>query len=1025
VANAVGERPSGRYGHTISTIGSRVYIFGGQLDDYFFDDLICYDLTTLRSASAAWQSTIPAGGASPPPRTNHSMVTFQDRLYLFGGTDGKLWYSDTWCYDPVQNAWTLLDCSGFIPAPCEGHAATIVGDVMYVFGGRSSQGKDLGILSALKISTRKWFTFQNLGPGPTPRSGHSLTAFGNHKILVMGGESPDLAPVDDYNEQAKSSTVFVLDTSRINYPPDTETRIPGASKLHQPSAAAAPSPDPTALQSSALPRESPDHLDRVTSPSSQTYPVTQSSVDDRATSETRSYSDEVEEESKSNTTFDSVEERLVKSQNSFHADAIKMADVPGSWQPSEDSSEQPPLVVKKTRSSTEVLAPTDEISAVTTSEQPVDQSTPGDSDLMIVDEEERVSSISEAMERLKASNSWYESELAAAREQGYVPRSAPPVDVLKLRRVSQILTHDNEESLSEREILLAALSELKEELHTVQLHIQEQAEAASARISQAEQERDDALKEVEELKAKLEGSDDEQLAALQKELEETKQTNRLLLGDVESLSAIDSLKSDNLNLEKQLRSQTDRLVIAEHEVSQLRSKLEMAESNSRDLSSAAADKVTALEAAGAAMVASDARVSELNRQLDQHRDTRTSLENEVQSLKTELADSRQKLEVSERDLGEHRQLLQTTNEQVEHSSRALNDGVQRVVSLWAASKAFGAAANDVSNGELEEDTKYSELERKLELTTQLHETHKEAADKATTQLTQALEQLSLLKRELANSETSKQALEREVASTKEDIETIRGDLERHQSIVEEREKTLGEMTAKHGVLESKISEQNKSSTDLEEAIKQREEQACAKQAELDAKVKELEAAYAESLGSVRNTDKALSRTRDELNKQKDLNGKLQAELDDLRLHTQTDDDDRDGERISSASPYNNKHVDLQLRDLRAQVIILQEERDELRASTLELKKKAINNAHDIEDAQREVRRLTEENANLLARTKDAEDLLAAALEGRNGHDPVIDPESGESLEAYSKGLDEVRTNRERLSGLLHSNPLEG
>ena len=37
--------------------------------------------------------------------------------------------------------------------PREGHAATLVDDVVYVFGGRSVDGKDLEDLAAFKISS--------------------------------------------------------------------------------------------------------------------------------------------------------------------------------------------------------------------------------------------------------------------------------------------------------------------------------------------------------------------------------------------------------------------------------------------------------------------------------------------------------------------------------------------------------------------------------------------------------------------------------------------------------------------------------------------------------------------------------------------------------------------------------------------------------------------------------------------------------------------------------------------------------
>lgn len=135
-------------------------------------------------------------------------------LLRFGGTDGHQWFNDVWVYDPKANKWTQQDCIGYIPAPREGHSAALVNDVMYVFGGRTEHGDDLGDLAAFRISLRRWYTFQNMGPSPSPRSGHSMTAFGK-QIVVLAGE-PSAAPRDT----AELSMAYILDTAKIRYPND-------------------------------------------------------------------------------------------------------------------------------------------------------------------------------------------------------------------------------------------------------------------------------------------------------------------------------------------------------------------------------------------------------------------------------------------------------------------------------------------------------------------------------------------------------------------------------------------------------------------------------------------------------------------------------------------------------------------------------------------------------------------------------------------------------------------------------------
>ncbi len=75
-------------------------------------------------------------------------------LCRFGGTDGQYHYNDTWSFDVSTRKWTELQCHGFVLAPREGHAAALVDDVMYVFGGRGIDGSDLGDLAACKLSSR-------------------------------------------------------------------------------------------------------------------------------------------------------------------------------------------------------------------------------------------------------------------------------------------------------------------------------------------------------------------------------------------------------------------------------------------------------------------------------------------------------------------------------------------------------------------------------------------------------------------------------------------------------------------------------------------------------------------------------------------------------------------------------------------------------------------------------------------------------------------------------------------------------
>jgi N-acetylneuraminic acid mutarotase len=82
----------------------------------------------------------------------------------FGGTDGLQWFNDTWFFDARTNSWVEVECTGHTPSPREGHAAALIGDVMYIFGGRGSDGKMLSDLYAFKMSCLSPFCGSNSSP---------------------------------------------------------------------------------------------------------------------------------------------------------------------------------------------------------------------------------------------------------------------------------------------------------------------------------------------------------------------------------------------------------------------------------------------------------------------------------------------------------------------------------------------------------------------------------------------------------------------------------------------------------------------------------------------------------------------------------------------------------------------------------------------------------------------------------------------------------------------------------------------
>ncbi|KAL8171676.1 hypothetical protein V2J09_023480 [Rumex salicifolius] len=96
-----GQVPSPRCGHTVTSIGHQLLIFGGHgtggwLSHY---DIYYNDCVVLDRASVQWKR-LPTSNEAPPPRAYHTMTAIDSGYMLFGGFDGKSTFGDFWWLVP-------------------------------------------------------------------------------------------------------------------------------------------------------------------------------------------------------------------------------------------------------------------------------------------------------------------------------------------------------------------------------------------------------------------------------------------------------------------------------------------------------------------------------------------------------------------------------------------------------------------------------------------------------------------------------------------------------------------------------------------------------------------------------------------------------------------------------------------------------------------------------------------------------------------------------------------------------------
>merc|ERR1712159_448100 len=221
-----GTAPSPREGHTATLIDSEIVFFGGADGNQWFNDLHLLDKDQL-----SW-SRPRARGIAPKPREGHTATAYgENKIIVFGGTNGEECFNEVHEFDTSELMWNTLKTQGAPPAPRVFHTATLMAqNQLYIFAGHNGEDR-FNDLFRLDLKALSWHTVPASGFAPTPRLCHSSTSFpGSSKTWVVGG----------YDGSDLHKTVDVL-----------ETDLDASSSQRQPAAAAAaakPSAQPVAVE---------------------------------------------------------------------------------------------------------------------------------------------------------------------------------------------------------------------------------------------------------------------------------------------------------------------------------------------------------------------------------------------------------------------------------------------------------------------------------------------------------------------------------------------------------------------------------------------------------------------------------------------------------------------------------------------------------------------------------------------------------------------------------------------------------
>uniref|UniRef100_H2YCU0 Fibronectin type-III domain-containing protein n=1 Tax=Ciona savignyi TaxID=51511 RepID=H2YCU0_CIOSA len=241
-----GPPPLPRLGHSFTLVGDQVFLFGGlanESDDpktnipRYLNDL--YTLDIRNPNSAVWEVP-PTYGSPPPPRESHTAVGWKDsnghqRLIVYGGMNGSR-LGDLWMLDIGPMSWSCPVVSGPCPLPRSLHSAICIDDKMFVFGGwvplvidemklssHEKEWKCSDNLATYNLRTLAWETvaiehYMSVeDAAPRARAGHSSVNINSRMYLWSGRDGYRKA----WNNQVCCKDLWFLETKK----PPAPTRV--------------------------------------------------------------------------------------------------------------------------------------------------------------------------------------------------------------------------------------------------------------------------------------------------------------------------------------------------------------------------------------------------------------------------------------------------------------------------------------------------------------------------------------------------------------------------------------------------------------------------------------------------------------------------------------------------------------------------------------------------------------------------------------------------------------------------------
>ncbi|XVF83007.1 hypothetical protein PTKIN_Ptkin16aG0098000 [Pterospermum kingtungense] len=186
VMETSGKIPVARGGHSVTLVGSKLIVFGGEdKNRKLLNDVHVLDLETM-----TW-SVVETTQTPPAPRFDHSASVHSGRyLLIFGGCSHSIFFNDLHVLDLQNMEWSQPQIQGDLVSPRAGHAGISIDEMWYIVGGGDNKNGCLETL-ALNMSKLVWSTLTTLKERhPLASEGLSVCSAiidGEKHLVAFGG----------------------------------------------------------------------------------------------------------------------------------------------------------------------------------------------------------------------------------------------------------------------------------------------------------------------------------------------------------------------------------------------------------------------------------------------------------------------------------------------------------------------------------------------------------------------------------------------------------------------------------------------------------------------------------------------------------------------------------------------------------------------------------------------------------------------------------------------------------------------